>query len=175
MMRNRNRGLLLMAFLEIGQKRVDPDFPSLHYWSMCTPTLKIISALLMDNVDKGRRRAEMSMHVNVPLPVVDNDVTTLFKPGHRLGNQVLFKLSSPWRKNNSLQPLSRFNNSQTLEINLNLVGQDFRCQNSKTLNLKGSSASPQIRFTFEVEQIGIIPAMIENKILKHKKYKKWIY
>ena len=62
---------------------------------MCTPTLKIISALLMDNVDKGRRRAEMSMHVNVPLPVVDNDVTTLFKPGHRLGNQVLFKLSSP--------------------------------------------------------------------------------
>ena len=143
MMRNRNRGLK-WHFSKLAKKELTQIFlqlqDTLHYWNMCTPTLKIISALLMDNVDKGRRRAEMSMHVNVPLPVVDNDVTTLFKPGHRLGNQVLFKLSSPWRKNNSLQPLSRFNNSQTLEINLNLVGQDFRCQNSKTLNLKGSSA-----------------------------------
>ena len=59
----------------------------------------------------------MSMFPSPSLTMMSQPCSSL---GHRLGNQVLFKLSSPWRKNNSLQPLSRFNNSQTLEINLQI-------------------------------------------------------
>ena len=117
-----------MAFFEIGQKRVDLDFRCIE---VCVRLLwKSLVLFWWTTLIKAGDVPKCQCAYVKQLPDVDNDVTM---PGHRLGNQVLyFKLSSPSRKNNSLQSTNLVQ-QQTLEINLNLVGRGVKQLNFKRI------------------------------------------
>ena len=120
--------VLLMAFFEIGQKRVDLDFRCIE---VCVRLLwKSLVLFWWTTLIKAGDVPKCQCAYVKQLPDVDNDVTM---PGHRLGNQVLLLQTVKSLQEKQLFKFWFNNSSQTLEINLNLVGRGVKQLNFKRI------------------------------------------